>query len=181
MRREINNIISVLHSFCRFTMLKALNNGIKIHPIQRFSPNVVVEVNAGGRLVLGKTVRVHSGSKIKVRNNAKLKIGDSVSVNYNCIFICRNYIHIGRGTEFGPGVYIYDHDHDFRKGLKEGKFISDEIIIGRNCWIGAGCIILKGTHIGDNCVVGAGCVVKGNIPSGSVMYQKRDSQIITYR
>ena len=180
MRRQINNIISVLHSFFRFGLLKVFNyKGVKIHLIQRFSPNVEVEVNRGGRLVLGKTVRVHSGSKIKVRRNAILEMDDDVMVNYNCIFVCRKAIHIGKGTEFGPGVYIYDHDHDFKEGLKADKFVTDEVIIGENCWIGAGCIILKGTHIGDNCVVGAGSVVKGTMPANSILYQKRDSQIVT--
>lgn len=40
--------------------------------------------------------------------------------------------------------------------------------IGRNCWIGAGAIILPGVTIGDNTVVGAGSVVTKDLPSGVV-------------
>lgn len=166
----------------RFFLLKICNtHNVKVYPIQRFSPNVVVEVNRGGHLILGKTIRVHSGSKIKVRKDARFEIEDGVKINYNCIFVCHKKIHIGKGTEFGPAVFIYDHDHDFRQGLRAGNFISEEVEIGDNCWIGAGTIILKGTHIGDNCVIGAGCVVTGNIPKNSVLYQKRESQIVVYR
>ena len=40
--------------------------------------------------------------------------------------------------------------------------------IGRNCWIGAGAIIVPGITIGDNVVIGAGSVVTKDIPSGVV-------------
>ena len=129
---------------------------------------------------LGKKVRVHSGSKIKVRSTAKLVLEDNVHLNYNCIIVCRKSIHIGEGTEFGPSVYIYDHDHDYKKGLKQKYFKESDIKIGKNCWIGANTIILKGTTIGDNCVIGAGSVVKGDIQSNSVFIQKRETQIFTY-
>lgn len=67
MRRLFNNIISVLHSLIRFVILKICNpQGIHFALIERFSPNVVVEVNHGGKLRLGKKVRVHSGCKLKV-------------------------------------------------------------------------------------------------------------------
>ena len=40
--------------------------------------------------------------------------------------------------------------------------------IGRNCWIGAGAIIVPGVTIGDNTVIGAGSVVTKDIPSNVV-------------
>ena len=40
--------------------------------------------------------------------------------------------------------------------------------IGKNCWIGAGAIILPGITIGDNVVVGAGSIVTKDLPSGVV-------------
>lgn len=40
--------------------------------------------------------------------------------------------------------------------------------IGRNCWIGAGAIILPGITIGDNTVIGAGSVVTKDIPANVV-------------
>ena len=40
--------------------------------------------------------------------------------------------------------------------------------IGRNCWIGAGAIIMPGVTIGDNTVIGAGSVVTKDIPANVV-------------
>ena len=40
--------------------------------------------------------------------------------------------------------------------------------IGRNCWLGAGVIVLPGVTIGDNSVIGAGSVVTKDIPANVV-------------
>lgn len=178
MRRTINNLISVAFSLVKFSLMKIFNwSGFVFSPIQRFSPNVVTEFNHGSKVVLGKMVRVHSGTKIKVRKGGKLTIGANAKINYNCIIACHDSIEIGEGTEFGPTVYLYDHDHDYRAGLKENKFKSAPIVIGKNCWIGANTVILRGTVLGDNCVVGAGCVLSGKYDSGSVIVQKRNTTV----
>lgn len=178
MRRQINNLISVIYSSFRIILYKAINSS-NFHAglVERISPNVVLEFNKGSKVTLGNKIRVHSGSKIKVRNGATLVIEDNVKINYYCIIACQESIKIGEGTEFGPSVYLYDHDHDYRIGLNsnsdEEYFKKAPIEIGKNCWVGANTIILRGTKIGDNCVIGAGSVVKGNVKSGTVFVQKR--------
>lgn len=174
MRRLFNNLVSVFFTAVKFGFMKLFYwNGFKFNSVERFSPNVVTEFNKGSNVELGKMVRVHSGTKIKVRSGAKLYIGSNTKINYNCVIACHDNISIGEGTEFGPAVFLYDHDHDYRVGLTENKFKTAPISIGKNCWIGANTVILRGTTIGDNCVVGAGCVIKGEYPSGSVIVQKR--------
>ena len=176
MRRFINNIISCIYSLLFFSVLKAFHvKGLKFHFVERFSPNVVVEMGKKARLHIGKMVRVHSGSKIKVRKNAMLVLESGVKINYNCIIACHKEIKIGAGTQFGPSVYLYDHDHDYRVGLQNDSYLEGAIEIGKNCWIGANTVILRGTKIGDNCVVGAGCVLKGLFPANSLIVQKRES------
>ena len=78
----------------------------------------------------------------------------------------------------GPGVQVFDHDHDYRSEDIENNFVTKEIKIGNNVWIGANSIILKGSVIGDNCVIAAGTIVKGNIPADSLVYDKRDCQVV---
>lgn len=84
---------------------------------------------------------------------------------------------IGSGTEIGPGVMIFDHDHDVKEySLKQNHYITDEIVIGENVWIGANVTILRGSHIGDNSIVGAGAVLKGNYPENCLIIQKRETK-----
>ena len=178
MRRVFGNLISVIFSFIKFFFIKLFHwNNFSYKMVERFSPNVVIEIGRKAKLSLGKCVRVHSDSKIKVRKCSKCTIGDNVKINYNCMIICHNSINIGSGSEFGPSVYIYDHDHKFNKdhGVISDKFNTEPIVIGKNVWIGANTVILKGTKIGDNCVIGAGSIIKGDYPSGSVIIQKRET------
>lgn len=178
MRRQVNNIISVLYSFIRLRVMKLFHGRkLQVQLVERFSPNVVFEMEKGAQATLGKRVRAHSECKIKVRSKGVLSIADDVHFNYNCILVCRKKISIGEGTEFGPSVYIYDHDHDYKSGLKNQLFKGDEIRIGKNCWIGANTIILKGTTIGDNCVIGAGCVLNGKYDNNSRIIQKRNTTV----
>lgn len=183
MRRQFNNIVSVSYSALRLGIYKIFNGiNLKTGLIERISPNVVLEFNRGSKVSLGNKVRIHGGSKIKVRPGAQLHIGGSVKINYYCIIACHDKISIGEGTEFGPSVYLYDQDHDYRRGFSansdEECFKKAPIEIGKNCWIGANTIILRGTRVGDNCVIGAGCVLKGNYPSNSVVVQKRITEIV---
>ena len=172
-------MISVGFSFIKFSVMKIVNGkDFRFSPVERFSPDVVTEFNRGSHVKLGKMVRVHSGSKIKVRKDGTLIIRKNVRMNHNCIIVCREKIEIGEGTEFGPSVYLYDHDHDYRVGLKEEKFLSAPVVIGKNCWIGANTVILRGTVIGDNCVIGAGSVIKGCFPDKSVIVQRRTTEIL---
>lgn len=169
------NLISVVTSYIRFIFMK-LRYGKRFNfsGIQRFSPATDVSISSEAIISLGSKVRAHTGTRIKARKGAKIKIGNDVSFNYNCLVVAHDEINIGNGCEIGPGVLFYDHDHDFHgKSIKEKEFRTSPINIGKNVWIGANCIILRGVTIGDNCVIGAGSVVKGVIPPETIYIQKR--------
>ena len=67
---------------------------------------------------------------------------------------------------------------EFRGGVKAKKFKTAPVVIGNNVWIGANAIILRGTTIGDNSVIAAGSVVKGNVPSNTLLVQKKEDTLI---
>jgi acetyltransferase-like isoleucine patch superfamily enzyme len=43
------------------------------------------------------------------------------------------------------------------------------IRIGRDCWLGANCVILAGVSIGDGAVVAAGAVVREDVPALAIV------------
>ena len=177
-RRMFNNAVSIVFTFIKFSLMKLfLGSGFHFKPIARFSPNVVTEFERGSHVSIGNRTRIHSGCKLKVRKGATLKLADDVVFTYNCMINCRDSVTIGEGTSMGPNACIYDHDHDFRAGLDELRFKTAPVVIGKNCWIAAGTVILMGTTIGDNCMIGAGCILKGDIPANSVVTQKRETVI----
>lgn len=94
--------------------------------------------------------------------------GPRVYFNTNCVIldVCR--VSIGGGTLFGPAVHIYTATHPLPAAARKTSESGKPVIIGSNCWIGGGAIILPGVSIGDNCVIGAGSVVNRDIPPNSL-------------
>ncbi len=183
MFKKTKNIISVLFTLVKFCLIKMIRGErFKFSFVERFSPNTMINLYPKGQLILGNKVRAHSGTKLSVTQNAVMKIGDNTTINYNCIFVAKKRIIIGKDVAFGPNVIMYDHDHDYRKSgvVNSDEFKCGDIVIGDNVWIGANAIILRGTHIGDNCVVAAGTVVKGDFEDNTVIYNEKITKIKKY-
>lgn len=136
-------------------------------------------------IVVGKDATLSLG-RVSFRTNVHLlcdhgemNIGKQVCFNRNCIVASRHRIRIGDKCLFGPNVCIYDHDHVYTAdGVLPAEFKCSEIIIEDGCWIGAGAIILRGTHIGKNSVIEAGAVLKGDVPANSIVTTIREIRII---
>lgn len=126
-----------------------------------------------GKVSIGRGFTMKEGAFLAVMNGGAVEIGDSVSLGRNAVVVCHQQVTIGEQCAIAPNVAIYDHDHRFGpQGLLPG-YRTAPIIIEKNCWIGSGVTILRGTHIGEGCVIGAGCVVKGDIPAHSLVRQAR--------
>jgi maltose O-acetyltransferase len=97
---------------------------------------------------------------------AHLFLGDQVFMNFNCVILDVNTVHIGEHTMLGPAVQIYTATHPLLaaeriKGPERGL----PIRIGKNCWLGGGVIVQPGITIGDNTTIGAGSVVTKDLPA----------------
>ena len=132
------------------------------------------------KINIGKFVFIRKNTTIRIDDESTLDIGDHVFMNDNCNINCANKISIGSYTKIAPNVSINDHDHNY-KGVEGGNLIKGEVIIGKNVWIGANSVILRGTVIEDNAVVAAGSVVKGHVPKDSLFLNKRDNVTKLYK
>lgn len=91
--------------------------------------------------------------------------GKGVYANFNLTLVDDTHIYVGDYTMFGPNVTIATGAHPILPELREqGYQYNASVRIGRNCWIGAGVIIVPGITIGDHVVVGAGSVVTKDLP-----------------
>lgn len=101
----------------------------------------------------------------------KLRIGAGTYINRHCILDASDRIEIGAQGMIGPHCFITDHDHAHDPGspLSKQPLISKPTRLGRNVWVGAGAIILKGVTIGDNAVIAAGAVVTKDVPRETIV------------
>lgn len=96
-------------------------------------------------------------------------LGKHVYANFNLTLVDDTHIFIGDYTMIGPNVVIATGGHPVLPSLRqEGYQYNAPVHIGKNCWLGAGVIVVPGVTIGDNTVVGAGSVVTKDLPSNVV-------------
>ena len=132
----------------------------------------------GDVTVINKNIKL--GHNVKIYPNVmfwgdgEIVIGDNVDIgNGTVIYASKSGgVTIGNNTNIAAQCYIIDMDH----GIKDGELICNQentvekVTIGSDCWIAAGCKVLKGAHIKDGTVIGALSLVKGEIPENAIAY-----------
>lgn len=96
--------------------------------------------------------------------------GDRVFIGRGCEFNIRERIEVGDDCLIASGCTFVDTNHgrDSSRSMNAQPLHSSPITLGRNVWLGAGCIVLKGVSIGEGAVIGAGSVVTKSVPAGEV-------------
>ena len=97
-------------------------------------------------------------------------IGRDCFLNYGVVLLDVCEIRVGDMTQIGPHAQLLAADHprdhaDRDAGFENGR----PVTVGRNCWIGAGALILPGVTVGDDAIVGAGAVVTRDVPAGATV------------
>lgn len=95
--------------------------------------------------------------------------GNNVYANFNLTCVDDTHIYVGDSTMFAPNVTLASAAHPIDPALRQKAYqYNMPVHIGKNCWLGAGVIVLPGVTIGDNTVVGAGSVVTKDLPANVV-------------
>lgn len=95
--------------------------------------------------------------------------GSCVYANFNLTLVDDTHIYVGDYTMFGPNVTIATAGHPILPELRVKMYqYNMPVHIGRNCWLGAGVIVMPGVTVGDNSVIGAGSIVTKDIPANVV-------------
>lgn len=118
---------------------------------------------------MGKNVTIQDRCKIMDAN--KIVIGNNVLISHNTDLYGHGNITIGDHTQIGAYSAIISHNHIFSipgQPIREQGHENEEVIIGKDVWLGTHVIVLPGVTIGDGSVIGAGSIVTKPIPAYSV-------------
>ena len=85
---------------------------------------------------------------------------NNVSIGERCSI--GTYVTLMSAT--GPDNSVLKDHPELQRAIK-----TKPIVIGNDCWIGSGCIIMPDLKIGDRAVIGAGAVVTKDVPNGDVV------------
>lgn len=143
-----------------------------------------VDVSRGGRFSIGPGFAMNNGIHnpigrpapcvFFVGSSGELRIGSNVGMSSVAI-VAWNRVVIEDGARIGGGACIYDTDfHSLSPserldpGLDRVGAKTSPVHLGRNCFVGAHAIVLKGVRIGDNSVIGAASVVTRDVPPNQI-------------
>jgi len=107
----------------------------------------------------------------------KVEIGNYVHIAQNCLLQGGSSVKIGDYVGIASGSKIYSATDTIYDGKRIGPMIPPKyrnplfkspVVIEKDVFIGAGCIILPNVRIGEGAVVGAGSLVLKDIPSWKI-------------
>lgn len=158
-----------------------------------------VKIRHGHKLKIGRNFIIDDYSMINALSLTGIIIGDNVSIGRNSTLICTGVIaQIGKGITIGnntginanaylagqggirignhviigPGCKIFSENHvfsDLNIIIKNQGVSRKEVVIGDDCWIGAGVTILSGVNIESGCIIAAGAVITKSFPSNCII------------
>lgn len=153
----INKILFILSYKIKLFFFK-----IKWRKINRHNFTTVNSVFPINLVTIGK----YSYGPLNIYNyekeNSGLQIGNFCSIALDVKFI------LG-GNHFTNRLLTYPIEPMLYKSGNVGSYSKGKIIIGHDCWIGNGSIILSGVVIGNGSVVAAGSVVTKAFPPYSII------------
>lgn len=138
----------------------------------KIAPSVQIET-------FGDANSVHCGENVEIRHctyievlGGQINIAKDTVIGAHCVLQGNGNIDIGEGTIIGPHCNIYSVKHPTDSAIPFAKapLIKAPVIIGRNCWLGAGVTVQPGITIGDDCIIGAHSLVLEDIHDGSIAH-----------
>jgi acetyltransferase-like isoleucine patch superfamily enzyme len=148
----------------RIGVLRILYPGLTVEGRVSVAAGCDIQVLEGGELIL-RDCFVSRGVTLVAGRGAVLDVAAGI-IGPHSTLVARESVVVGRGSKIAEGVVVRDADHDHRKPLEDGVFITAPIDIGRDVWLAAGTTVLSGVTIGDGATIGAGAVVTSSIPAG---------------
>ena len=174
----------IIYNSNRRNALSQLNYSSKTAKKKCMVANNVAIYNKN--VTIGDRVFFYDG--VIIWGKGKIIIENNVRIGFNTIIFSHDgsSIRIGENTAIAANSYIIDTNHTTNQldlTLDNPVGADDEyapIVIGKNVWIAAHCVISKGVKIGDGAVVGANSFVNKDIPENAIVAGS-PAKVIKYR
>ena len=124
---------------------------------------------------IGSGVIIYPGCWITPGRN--LILDDDVVLSRGVLISSEGGVSIGKRTQIGYGSKIFSSNHSIPpigdplpiSGDSHLKEDHERIVIGKDVWVGANCVILPGVKIGEGAVIAAGAVVVKDVEKNTIV------------
>jgi acetyltransferase-like isoleucine patch superfamily enzyme len=153
----------------------SFGQGVSVHYSCDVSRVTSPYIQLGDRVYLAPDVWLNVEGHAESRA-PRIVLGEGCKIGRRSTISAKKSIRLEEDVLLAPSVLIMDHNHEFsdieRPIHDQGVSVGGEITIEKNCWLGYGAIVVRGSgelRIGRNSVVGAGSVVTRSFPPYSVI------------
>lgn len=127
-----------------------------------------------GEFYIGSDVLIARGTAMTAKtDHGEIEIGDHSTIGKNCILSSSGGIRVGKWVGIGGDCYLgggrYRTNRTDVPMMEQDVYTEGPVVIGDDCWIGAGARMLDGVQIGRGSVIGAGAVVREDVPEHTVV------------
>lgn len=128
---------------------------IGAHGSDMFSNYTTTIDLAGSVVIYGDSIRIGTGSLLRVEPKAKLELYHNSILGARNIIFCCNSIDFKENSLFSWDCQILDSDTHSLMNMETGEvgMVSKGIVIGCDCWIGNHVVINKGTILPEGTIV----------------------------
>jgi acetyltransferase-like isoleucine patch superfamily enzyme len=164
-------------------VMEARFKGVQILGPVRFYGRPILSLARASRLALGPGTNLCSSPRSTtlgcfqpcvlrtLAEGAELVVGANVGMS-STVLCAGLSIRVGDNTLLGAGTMVFDNDFHVPDAgpswRPDSQTNARPVVIGKDAFIGARAIVLKGVTIGDGAMVGAGAVVTKDVPAGRI-------------
>lgn len=147
-------VLSIIFSLPRYRFCICIKELLLKSQGAKFGKNVVIYpgvwIAPGRNLIVGNDVDI--AKDVLITTTGGVEIGDRTLIGYRTQILSANHTIPPIGQPFPIS------GDDYRK-----------VIIEKDVWIGANCIITPGVHIGEGAVIAAGAVVTKDVEANTIV------------
>lgn len=161
-------VAALLVRLCRLARLRARSRG-------HIAATVQMDGQVYGSGAVNLTIKDHArlGRYIgfEADGGGRIEIGERVLINTGCLFVAYDSITVGDDSMIGEYTSIRDANHGTAPGelIRTQPHTHGSITIGKDVWIGRGCVVLQGVTIGDGAIVAANSVVTKDVEANAIV------------
>jgi acetyltransferase-like isoleucine patch superfamily enzyme len=129
------------------------------------------DLGGGKSVIIGANAYIGDGVVLSSQGGS-ISLGARTSVHDYTIVYGLGHVTVGEDSRIAAATVIVAHEHIYdveASAIRELPCFGQGVLIGRDCWIGAGARILDGVSIGDGAIVGAGSVVTHPVRAGTIV------------
>ena len=154
----------------------SIGKGVSIHYTCEMHRSVAKGISFGDDVFLAAGVWINVVGGGTSNNVLPISFGNGCKIGRYSVISAKNSICLEDDVTLAPSVLIMDHNHEYSNPNypihAQGTTKGGRIVIGRNCWLGYGAVIICGSGeliLGHNSVIGANAVVRQSCPPCSVV------------